>query len=77
MPRRQWETLINLGRQDIHLVRAADVMHAPTFAEVAPLLVALLDGRGPCSRVQLLRPVTGIRVACFSGLQVCSQKSAT
>ncbi|TFD91495.1 DNA polymerase III subunit epsilon [Cryobacterium serini] len=45
----QWETLINpgrdLGRQDIHRVRAADVMLAPTFAEVAPLLVALLDGR--------------------------------
>ncbi|MDJ0339335.1 exonuclease domain-containing protein [Cryobacterium sp. PH31-O1] len=45
----QWETLINpgrdLGRQDIHHVRAADVMQAPTFAEVAPQLVALLDGR--------------------------------
>jgi DNA polymerase-3 subunit epsilon len=45
----QWETLVNpgrdLGRQDIHRVRAADVMHAPRFAQVAPQLVALLDGR--------------------------------
>ncbi|MBB5639912.1 exonuclease domain-containing protein [Cryobacterium roopkundense] len=45
----QRETLINpgrdLGRQDIHRVRAADVMNAPTFAEVAPRLVSLLSGR--------------------------------
>ena len=45
----QWETLINpgrdLGRQDIHRVRAADVMNAPTFAEIAPQLVSLLRGR--------------------------------
>ena len=45
----QWETLINpgrdLGRQDIHRVRAADVMNAPALAQVAPQLVALLDGR--------------------------------
>ncbi|TFB73202.1 DNA polymerase III subunit epsilon [Cryobacterium glaciale] len=45
----QWETLINpgrdLGRQDIHRVRAADVMNAPSFVEIAPQLVALLDGR--------------------------------
>lgn len=45
----QWETLINpgrdLGRQDIHRVRAADVMNAPTFDQVAGELVALLDGR--------------------------------
>ena len=45
----EWETLINpgrdLGRQDIHRVRAADVMNAPAFAQVARQLVALLDGR--------------------------------
>jgi DNA polymerase-3 subunit epsilon len=45
----RWETLVNpgrnLGRQDIHRVRAADVLNAPTFAEVAPRLVALLAGR--------------------------------
>ena len=45
----QWETLINpgrdLGRQDIHRVRAADVMNAPDFAQIAPQLLALLDGR--------------------------------
>lgn len=45
----QWETLINpgrdLGRQDIHRVRAADVMNAPAFAQVAPQLLDLLEGR--------------------------------
>jgi DNA polymerase-3 subunit epsilon len=45
----QWETLINpgrdLGRQDIHRVRAADVLNAPTFAEVAAELIDLLSGR--------------------------------
>jgi DNA polymerase-3 subunit epsilon len=45
----EWDTLVNpgrdLGRQDIHRVRAGDVMNAPTFAQVAPRLVALLQGR--------------------------------
>lgn len=45
----QWETLINpgrdLGRQDIHRIRAADVMHAPTFDQIAPQLIELLAGR--------------------------------
>lgn len=44
-----WDTLINpgrdLGRQDIHRIRAADVMQAPEFAQVAPQLVELLSGR--------------------------------
>ncbi|TFC01693.1 DNA polymerase III subunit epsilon [Cryobacterium adonitolivorans] len=45
----RWETLVNpgrdLGRQDIHRIRAADVLDAPTFAEIAPRLVELLRGR--------------------------------
>ncbi|WP_168625668.1 exonuclease domain-containing protein [Cryobacterium sp. BB307] len=45
----QWETLINpgrdLGRQDIHCIRAADIVSAPAFAQIAPDLVELLDGR--------------------------------
>ena len=45
----QWETLINprrdLGRQDIHRVRAADVLTAPTFDQIAGELLELLDGR--------------------------------
>jgi DNA polymerase-3 subunit epsilon len=44
-----WETLVNpgrdLGRQDIHRIRAADIMSAPTFEEIAPRLVELLSGR--------------------------------
>ena len=45
----QWETLINprrdLGRQDIHRVRAADVLTAPTFDQIAGELLELLAGR--------------------------------
>ena len=45
----QWETLINpardLGRQHIHHIAAADIIDAPTFAQIAPKLVELLDGR--------------------------------
>ncbi|ANP73569.1 exonuclease domain-containing protein [Cryobacterium arcticum] len=44
-----WDTLINpsrdLGRQDIHRIRAADIMQAPDFAHVAPQLIELLSGR--------------------------------
>jgi len=44
-----WETLLNpgrdLGRQDIHGISAADVLGAPTFAEVAPTLAELLRGQ--------------------------------
>nr|WP_243844355.1 exonuclease domain-containing protein [Salinibacterium sp. ZJ454] len=45
----QWDTLVNpqrdLGRQDIHRIRASDVLDAPTFDRVAPRLLELLDGR--------------------------------
>ena len=45
----RWDTLINpgrdLGRQDIHRIRAADVMQAPTFEQVAPQLIELISGR--------------------------------
>ena len=45
----RWETLVNpgrdLGRQDIHGIRAADVLEAPSFAQIAPRLVDLLRGR--------------------------------
>ncbi|TFD11727.1 3'-5' exonuclease [Cryobacterium sp. TMT1-21] len=45
----RWDTLINLGRdlgrQDIHRIRAADVMQAPTFEQIAPQLVKLISGR--------------------------------
>ncbi|WP_111721125.1 exonuclease domain-containing protein [Homoserinimonas sp. OAct 916] len=45
----QWDTLVNPGRdlgpQRVHRVRAADVMHAPTFAQIAPRLAGLLSGR--------------------------------
>lgn len=45
----RWETLVNprrdLGRQDIHGIRGADVLDAPSFAEIAPRLVELLRGR--------------------------------
>jgi DNA polymerase-3 subunit epsilon len=47
----QWETLLNPGRdlgpQQIHGIRAADILEAPRFAEVVPQLVELLDGRVP------------------------------
>jgi DNA polymerase-3 subunit epsilon len=45
----QWDTLVNpqrdLGPQRIHHIAAAEIMGAPTFAQVAPLLVELLSGR--------------------------------
>lgn len=45
----KWETLINpgrdLGAQHVHLIRAADVRHAPTFADVAGQVLELLRGR--------------------------------
>lgn len=44
-----WDTLINpqrdLGAQHVHGIRAADASTAPTFAEAAPHLLELLDGR--------------------------------
>ena len=45
----QWETLVNpardLGPQHIHRIKAADIMDAPSFADIAPDLIALLSGR--------------------------------
>lgn len=45
----RWDTLINpgrdLGRQDIHRISAAEIMRAPSFAEIAPELVERLTGR--------------------------------
>lgn len=45
----RWETLINperdLGPQHIHGIRAADILDAPTFADVAPEFAGLLQGR--------------------------------
>lgn len=44
-----WSTLVNPGRdlgpQHIHGIRAADVLNAPSFREIAGEVVALLDGR--------------------------------
>lgn len=44
-----WDTLINpsrdLGPQHIHRIRAADILDAPSFADIAPDLIALLSGR--------------------------------
>ncbi|MEU7916562.1 exonuclease domain-containing protein [Microbispora bryophytorum] len=45
----EWATLVNperdLGPQRIHGISAADVRHAPTFADVAGTVVELLRGR--------------------------------
>lgn len=45
----RWETLVNPGRdlgpQRIHRIRAADVLEAPTFAQIAARLLELLAGR--------------------------------
>ncbi|WP_440710654.1 exonuclease domain-containing protein [Herbiconiux sp. YIM B11900] len=45
----RWDTLLNpgrdLGRQDIHRISAAEILRAPTFADIAPELIELLDGR--------------------------------
>ncbi|MBL0888129.1 exonuclease domain-containing protein [Myceligenerans indicum] len=44
-----WSTLVNPGRdlgpQHIHGIRAADVRHAPSFADVADHVARLLEGR--------------------------------
>lgn len=45
----QWETLVNperdLGRQEIHGIRAAEVISAPRFAGIADELLELVAGR--------------------------------
>lgn len=45
----RWETVVNpnrdLGPQGIHGIRAADILDAPDFADIAPDLAALLQGR--------------------------------
>lgn len=44
----RWETLVNPGRdlgpQRIHGIRAADILDAPTFSQVAPALAEVLHG---------------------------------
>ena len=44
-----WDSLVNpqrdMGAQHIHGIRARDAAGAPTFAEIAPQLLELLDGR--------------------------------
>lgn len=46
-----WHTLVNprrdLGRQDLHGVRAADARRAPLFAEIAGEVAAQMSGRIP------------------------------
>ncbi len=45
----RWDTLLNpgrdLGAQRVHGIRAADVLGAPSFSDVASRVVDLLDGR--------------------------------
>lgn len=45
----RWETLVNpqrdLGRQDIHGIRAADILDAPLFSDVAADFAEMLRGR--------------------------------
>ena len=45
----EWQTLVNpsrdLGPQRIHGIAAADILTAPSFADIAPALVDLLAGR--------------------------------
>lgn len=45
----QWETLVNPGRDlgsaEFHRIRGDDVVHAPSFTEIAPQLLHLLRGR--------------------------------
>jgi DNA polymerase-3 subunit epsilon len=45
----QWDTLVNprrdIGAQRIHHISAAEILDAPTFAQIAPRLVELLSGR--------------------------------
>lgn len=44
----RWETLVNPGRdlgpQRIHGIRAADILDAPTFSQIAPALAEVLQG---------------------------------
>ncbi|MBV7363255.1 3'-5' exonuclease [Actinomycetaceae bacterium TAE3-ERU4] len=44
-----WQTLLNpgagVGRSDIHGIRRADVLDAPTFGQVADKIAELLNGR--------------------------------
>jgi DNA polymerase III subunit epsilon len=46
-----WETLVNpkrdLGPQELHGIRSADVRKAPTFEQVAGDILVRLDGRIP------------------------------
>jgi DNA polymerase-3 subunit epsilon len=45
----EWDTLVNprrdLGKPSIHHIKAADILDAPTFEQIAPQLVELLSGR--------------------------------
>jgi len=45
----EWDTLVNPGRdlreREVRRIRASDVRLAPTFAQIAPELCALLEGR--------------------------------
>ena len=45
----EWETLVNpsrdLGPQHIHGIAAADILDAPSFADIAPTLIEMLAGR--------------------------------
>lgn len=45
----RWETLVNpqrdLGPQHIHGIRAADILHAPVFGDIAHDVMELLAGR--------------------------------
>lgn len=45
----RWDTLVNPGRdlgpQRIHRIQASEILHAPTFSQIAPKLVELLSGR--------------------------------
>ena len=49
----EWETLVDPGRDPgpthIHGISAADLADAPTFADIAPELVDLLDGHMICA----------------------------
>ncbi|GII85746.1 hypothetical protein Ssi03_37360 [Sphaerisporangium siamense] len=49
----EWGTLVNPGRdlgpQRIHRISAADVRHAPSFADIAGTLAGLLRGRVVCA----------------------------
>lgn len=44
-----WSTLVNpqrdMGASSIHGITARDVVHAPTFADIAPLVLDFVDGR--------------------------------